>query len=60
MMKWDIHHMYLKKTSLNGVIKEEVYIEQPQGFEVENRVTHVCKLKKDLYELKQAHRAWYG
>jgi hypothetical protein len=51
--------MDVKTTFLNGVIKEEVYIEQPQGFEVEDRKSHVCKLKKALYELKQAHRAWY-
>ena len=38
----------------------KVYIEQPQGFEVEDRVTHVCKLKKDLYGLKKAPKAWYG
>ena len=31
-----------------------------QGFEVEDRVTHVCKLKKALYGLKQGPRAWYG
>jgi hypothetical protein len=37
-----------------------VYIEQSQGFEVEDRKTHVCKLKKDFYGLKQAPRAWYG
>ena len=36
------------------VFEEEVYIEQPQGFEVEDRRTHVCKLKKALYDLKQA------
>ena len=41
------------------MIEEEVYLEQPQGFEVEDRHTHVCKLKKALYGLKQAPRAWY-
>jgi hypothetical protein len=52
--------MDMKTTFLNGFIEEEVYIEKPQGFEVENRKSHVCKLKKALYGLKQALRAWYG
>jgi hypothetical protein len=59
-MKWKLHQMDVKTTFLNGVIKEEVYIEQPQVFEVENKESHVCKLKKALYGLKQAPRAWYG
>jgi hypothetical protein len=42
------------------IIEEEVYIEQPQGFEVHDRETHVCRLKKALYGLKQAPRAWYS
>ena len=60
MMKWDLHQMDVKTTFLNGLIEEEVYIKKPQGFEVEDIVTHVCKLKKDQYGLKQAPRAWYG
>ena len=60
MMKWDLHQMDEKTTFLNGMIEEEIYIEHPQGFEVEERVTHVCKLKKDMYGLKQAPRSWYG
>ena len=52
--------MDVNTTFLNGMIEEEFYIKQPQGFEVEDRVTHVCKLKKDLYGLKQAPRPWYG
>ena len=52
MMKWNLHQMDVKTTFLNGVIEEEVHIEQLQGFEVEDRGTHVCKLKKALYGLK--------
>jgi hypothetical protein len=59
-MKWKLHQMDVKTAFLNGVIKEEVYIEQPQGFEVEDRKSHVCKLKKALYGLKQSPKAWYG
>ena len=52
--------MDVKTTFLNGIIQEEVYIEQPQGFEMHGRESHVCRLKKALYELKQAPRAWYS
>ena len=52
--------MDVNTTFLNGLIEEEVCTEQPQGFEVEDKVTHVCKLKKTLYGLKQAPRSWYG
>ena len=51
--------MDVKATFLHGVIKQEVYVEQPLGFEVQDQDTHVCRLKKSLYGLKQAPRAWY-
>jgi hypothetical protein len=57
-MGWKIHQMDVKTAFLNGLIEEEVYIEQPQGFEVHG--SHVCILKKALYGLKQAPRAWYS
>jgi hypothetical protein len=59
-MGWILHQMDVKNAFLNGVIEEEVYIERPQGFEVHPRETHVCILKKDLYGLKKAPRAWYA
>jgi hypothetical protein len=59
-MKWKLHQMDVKTTFLKGFIEEEVYIEKPQRFEVENRKSHVCRLKKALYGLKQSPRAWYG
>jgi hypothetical protein len=59
-MGWNLHQMDVKTTFLDGAIEEEVYIEQPQGFEVHFRDTHVCRLKKDLYGLKPAPRAWYA
>ena len=52
--------MDVNTTFLNGVVEEEVYVEQPLGFETHDRETHVCKLKKALYGLKQVPRAWYG
>ena len=59
-MGWQIHQMDVKTAFLNGIIHEEVYIEQPQGFEMHGRESHVCRLKKALYDLKQTPRAWYS
>jgi hypothetical protein len=59
-MKWKVHQMDVKIDFLISVIEEEVSIEKPQGFEVEDRKSHVYRLKKALYGLKQDPRAWYG
>jgi len=43
--------MDVKISFVHGIIKEEVYVEQPKGFEERDRKTHVCRLKKSLYGL---------
>lgn len=51
--------MDVKSAFLNGYLNEEVYIEQPKGFIDPSFLDHVFKLKKSLYGLNQAPRAWY-
>ena len=58
-MKWKVHQIDVKISFLNVVVKEEVYVEHPLGFETHDRETHVCKLKKALYDLKHAPKTWY-
>ena len=57
---WKLDQMDVKTAFLNGIIEEEVYKEQPEGFIVHGKDSHICKLKEALYGLKQAPRAWYG
>ncbi|XP_024164205.1 uncharacterized protein LOC112171226 [Rosa chinensis] len=57
---WSLYQLDVQSAFLNGVLNEEVYVEQPQGFVTENEEHKVYKLKKALYSLKQAPRAWYG
>jgi hypothetical protein len=54
-----LYQMDVKSAFLNEPIKEEVYVEQPSGFEDSEYPNHVYKLSKALYGLKQALRAWY-
>ena len=51
--------MDVKSAFLNGYLEEEVYVEQPQVFEVEGKENNVYKLKKAFCDLKQAPRVWY-
>ena len=54
-----LYQMDVKSAFLNDFINEEVYVEQPPGFQSFNFPNHVFKLRKTLYGLKQAPRAWY-
>ena len=51
--------MDVKSAFLNGMLWEEVYVEQLKGFVDPHRPDDVYKLKRALYGLKQAPRAWY-
>lgn len=57
---WCVHQLDVKSAFLHGELKEDVYVEQPKGFEVKNEERKVYKLNKALYGLRQAPRAWYS
>jgi hypothetical protein len=59
-LKLKVYQMDVKSSFLNRYLKEEVYVEQPQGFIVEGKEDKVYRLKIELYGLKQAPRAWYS
>nr|GFA42721.1 retrovirus-related Pol polyprotein from transposon TNT 1-94 [Tanacetum cinerariifolium] len=54
-----IFWMDVKMAFLNGLLKEEVYVAQPDGFVKPDHPEKVYRLKKALYGLKQAPKAWY-
>ncbi|GJZ28130.1 putative reverse transcriptase domain-containing protein [Tanacetum coccineum] len=58
-MNMVVYQMDVKTTFLNGIIREEVYVIQLDGFVDGENLNHVYKLNKALFGLKQAPRAWY-
>eukprot|EP00253_Pinus_taeda_P015260 PITA_15260 len=58
-MGWHIHQMDVKTTFLNRVIEEEVYIEQPEGFEIFSSEIACVQAQESVVWFKQAPRAWY-
>nr|GEV03756.1 hypothetical protein [Tanacetum cinerariifolium] len=54
-----VYQMNVKTAFLNGNLREEIYVSQPDGFVDLDNPNHVYKLKKALYGLKQAPHAWY-
>lgn len=55
---WQVHHLDVKSAFLNGELRKEVYVCQPEGFVTEGEENKVYRLTKALYGLWQATRAW--
>ena len=54
LQDWEIEAMNVKLAYLHGVLEEEIYMEQPEGFVAKGDEDKVCKLIHSLYGLKQA------
>nr|GEW30244.1 TMV resistance protein N [Tanacetum cinerariifolium] len=55
----EVHQMDVKTAFLNGDLKEEIYMNQPEGFISPGQEGKVCRLVKSLYGLKQAPKQWH-
>ena len=53
-----LHQMDVTCAFLNGELEEEIYMKQPEGFEVKGKEHLVCKLRRSIYGLKQSPRCW--
>lgn len=57
---WIVYHLDVKSAFLYGTISEEIYVDQPERFEIRGQEHKVYKRKNALYGLKQTPRAWYS
>ena len=55
---YEIWQMDVKTAFLNGMLSEDVYMIQPEGFVNPQYAGKVCKLQRSIYGLKQASRSW--
>jgi len=62
MVTWfdlELEQFDVKITFLHGELEEQIFMHQPEGFVIEGKEDHECRLKKSLYDLKQSPRQWY-
>lgn len=57
--RWPLHQLDIKNAFLHGLLDKLVFMSQPPGFIDPHFSNHVCRLKKALYGLRQAPRAWF-
>lgn len=55
---WHIHQLDVNNAFLQGTLEDEVYMKQPPGFADSTFPTHMCRLKRPIYGLRQSPRAW--
>ena len=57
-LDYEIWQMDVKTAFLNGNLEEDIYMRQSEGFIAKRQEHMVCKLQRNIYELKQASRSW--
>ena len=57
-LDYEIWHMDVKTTFLNGSLEEDIYMQQPEGFIARGQEHMACRLQRSIYGLKQASKTW--